>query len=68
MRTATGSKILRRIREMDEYHECGCCSHYHRAEYAGDCRNDTERFTYEDLTRLGVSAEQIIGLDDDVLC
>jgi hypothetical protein len=24
--------------------ECGCCSHYHRVAYTGDCRNDAERF------------------------
>ena len=24
--------------------ECGCCDQCHRAEYAGDCRNDDERF------------------------
>jgi hypothetical protein len=24
--------------------ECDCCGCYHRFEYAGDCRNDSERF------------------------
>ncbi len=48
-----------------DYHECGSCGAYHRADYAGDCRNDSERFSYEDLTQLGVSAELIVGIDAD---
>lgn len=25
--------------------ECGCCGSYHLPDYAGDCRNDAERFS-----------------------
>jgi hypothetical protein len=32
-----------------EYIECGCCGQYHRIDYYGDCRNDAERFTFEDI-------------------
>ena len=29
--------------------ECGCCGCYHRLDYWGDCRKDSERFdTYCD--------------------
>jgi hypothetical protein len=28
---------------------CGCCGHYHRAAYRGDCRNDEERFTIDQV-------------------
>ena len=24
--------------------ECGCCEQYHRADFYGDCRNDSQRF------------------------
>lgn len=24
--------------------ECGCCGAFHRTDFAGDCREDTERF------------------------
>jgi hypothetical protein len=24
--------------------ECGCCGSYHRADFTGDCREDSERF------------------------
>ena len=36
---------------MDEelYIECGCCGHWHRNSYAGDCRDDSERFTTSEL-------------------
>ena len=30
--------------DEDELVECGCCGHYHRPDFAGDCRNDDERF------------------------
>lgn len=25
--------------------ECGCCGGYHYPDYAGDCRNNVERFS-----------------------
>ena len=31
------------------YIECGCCDHYHRESYSGDCRQDSERFTYDEI-------------------
>lgn len=31
------------------FEECGCCGHYHRPNYFGDCRNDAERFNPNDL-------------------
>ena len=44
------------------YVECGCCEHYHRASYHGDCRNDSERFTADDLP----SGAEIVTLEDQV--
>ena len=31
------------------YVECGCCGHYHRREWFGDCRDDAQRFAGSDL-------------------
>lgn len=31
------------------FEECGCCGHYHRPDYFGDCRNDAQRFSANDL-------------------
>jgi hypothetical protein len=28
---------------------CGCCEHYHRESFHGDCRQDDERFTREEI-------------------
>ena len=28
----------------NEFYECGCCSAYHRVDFYGDCRDDSERF------------------------
>lgn len=35
------------------YVECGCCGSYHRADFYGDCREDSERFAEpgKDCTR-----------------
>lgn len=33
-----------RKRRSNTYTECGSCGQYHRTDYAGDCRNDSERF------------------------
>ena len=30
--------------------ECGCCGFFHKETYQGDCRNDDERYTLEDIT------------------
>ena len=48
-----------------EYVECGCCGGYHRCNYFGDCRNDTERFSFEDLIRADVPDDQIIDIEYD---
>jgi hypothetical protein len=37
--------------ETPIYAACGCCGHYHRVTYWGDCRNDAERFTADALDR-----------------
>lgn len=31
------------------YDLCGCCGHYHRPTFAGDCRDDSERFSAQQL-------------------
>jgi hypothetical protein len=36
--------------ELDD-NECGCCGGYHRKGYTGDCRNNAERFTLDDVER-----------------
>lgn len=33
-------------------YECGICGHYHRAAWNGDCREDAERFTLDDINNL----------------
>ena len=29
---------------VNTFAECGCCGAYHRTDFAGDCREDSERF------------------------
>lgn len=28
---------------------CGCCGHYHRTDFEGDCREDSERYTADQI-------------------
>lgn len=48
---------------MQNYYECGCCGHYHKEGYMGDCRDDSERFTWVELMDIGVSENQIADLE-----
>ena len=32
-----------------EYYECGICGCYHRAEFNGDCRDDSERLDIDEI-------------------
>ena len=41
--------LVRRTFQIPKYEECGCCGMIHRAGYDGDCRNDEERFSLEQL-------------------
>lgn len=34
---------------MIRFLECGCCGWYHKEGYEGDCRDDDERYTLNDL-------------------
>jgi hypothetical protein len=45
------------------FFECGCCGHYHREEFWGDCRQDDERFTYDQLPRNAVVIDLECQLD-----
>lgn len=31
-------------KRTNNFVECGCCGAYHRADFYGDCREDSERF------------------------
>ena len=31
------------------FEECGICGHLHKSTWWGDCREDEERFTFEEL-------------------
>ena len=30
-------------------YDCGCCGQYHRSDFAGDCRNDEQRYGLADV-------------------
>jgi hypothetical protein len=36
-------------RPITRYTSCGCCEHYHPIAFAGDCRDDANRFSAQDL-------------------
>ena len=42
------------------YVECGCCGEYHRADFGGDCREDSERFPEPPS-----NARKIVALGED---
>jgi hypothetical protein len=34
------------------YYDCAICGHFHSWDWDGDCRDDTNRFTYDQLDKL----------------
>jgi len=49
-------------RDRKSLEECGCCGGYHRTDWHGDCREDSERFTSEVADRaieLGVNVTDL---------
>lgn len=40
-----GAGIPKGKRRSNIFVECGCCSHYHRSDFWGDCRENSERFS-----------------------
>lgn len=52
--------------QTNKFIECGCCDHFHRADFWGDCRDDNERFTLDDLESRGVDLNNDITYIEDV--
>lgn len=48
------------------YTECGCCGYWHLATYFGDCRNDAERFTLDQLDAIHKPGGYTIEGEDDM--
>ena len=36
-------------RRVNTFTECECCGHYHRTDFEGDCREDSERYQFDTL-------------------
>ena len=55
---------------MQKVFHCGCCDEFHRSEFTGDCRDDSERLSIEDIiTRFGIEGkdwEEITPLESAV--
>lgn len=37
------------LKSTKKWAECGCCGAFHPSNYWGDCRNDDNRFWYDEL-------------------
>lgn len=45
--------------------ECGSCGHFHRIDFFGDCRQDDERFTTDQLEAMpGFDEGQVRWIED----
>ena len=47
------SKITEKV-----FYECGCCGHYHPASFTGDCREDENRYRWDELPEGWVEVSQ----------
>jgi hypothetical protein len=48
------------------YVECGCCGHFHRPDFAGDCRDDSERFDHMQLNTKHGDAWDYLSEEDQM--
>ena len=56
-------KPKEKVRAGMIFEECGCCGEFHRVDYLGDCRNDAERYSYDDfLNEQGMDRQDITVL------
>ena len=44
-----------RVTDGREFYECGCCGHLHPVEWNGDCRDDANRYTWDQIEGMGVT-------------
>jgi hypothetical protein len=51
-------------KRTNQFVECGCCGAYHRLDFLGDCRENTERYYFDTLPADAVIVEDE---DDDVI-
>jgi hypothetical protein len=48
---------------VNTFVECGCCGCYHRTDFTGDCREDSERFPDVPMGGEEVYDDDYCGLD-----
>lgn len=44
-----GAGIPKSRPRSNTFEECGCCGSYHRSDFFGDCREDSERFAPDEI-------------------
>lgn len=50
---------------MRYFYECGICDHLHPCQFMGDCRDDSNRFTDEDVeTRFAAEGYEIVPMNE----
>lgn len=48
-----------------KYYECGICDHYHSVKWNGDCREDANRFTMDELdAKHGTHGWESVPMED----
>ena len=52
------------------FFECGCCGHYHREDFYGDCRDDFNRYTEDEAKNMSLAETgelpRIIDLEEQM--
>jgi hypothetical protein len=63
----TVAEVVYEGREPVEIIECGCCGSFHRNDYFGECRDDSERFVSLEMAeaRLMSPVEEVFNDDDE---
>ena len=50
---------------MRYFYDCGICGHVHPCRWSGDCRDDSNRFTDDELDqKYGAANWQLVDMDE----
>ena len=50
-----------------KFYECGCCGCYHKEGFYGDCRNDNERYSADDIEFFSATDDfEVVSLEEQL--
>lgn len=57
------------MHEPIKYLECSCCGQYHREGFGGDCQDDSQRYSFDEIIEdyNGGTPTEIINIEAQIV-